>query len=605
MSSVNHSADELHEFLTFLYESTDGYVYAPTLDRTNLDENGRPTWSKHFFKWPNQSDDLYCHIVTETPNKDVYVAPALFNEPNPHKEYVKGSHVLWVDLDNGMPSESQIEGIPEPSYRLKTSSDDRQHWYWKLDSFQTDRMQVENANRNLMYSLGADASGWDCNQVLRPVQTINQKYGTSVNLLYHNANTISFTNFASVPVAPQLTVHLEANDLVDTAPVIAKYEWPREIFDLYRTREIPEGDRSTALMRLAYSGAELGMSDREIFSILYSADERWGKFRNRPDRLQRLSDMVARAKQKHPVGPLVTFKPTDILPAFGFQTFLNTEVTIEWIIPGVLQKLGYMMVTGPSGVGKTQWSLRFAIALALGKNFCGYEVKDPVKVVFFSMEMGHADLKYFLSEMAKTLHADDFNLLERNLILIPHGEPLYMDSPEGVKLFEEVMDTHKPDGFFFDSLGSASSGELNQENTAKVLMDWNDRARKKYQVFSWFIHHMRKANATNSKPNKQDDVYGNQYIFNRATSVYCLWPDRKNRNLIEVICLKKRLGPKEEPQAIERIANIDFRQTTLIVTDEPDPIVLTYEQPKPIVRPSKEELPPLPPKDRPPGVFDI
>lgn len=563
--------DELADFLGFLFEGQKGWVHAPTLDREILDDKGNPTYQPYFFQWPIERAALQTHITNNTAERDVYLAPALYNTDRATKETFLGTQVVWCEFDGNLPSQDHLAtcGLPLPSIRIKSSDEKHEHWYWRLDSFITDIVAVESVNRGLTYNLGADTSGWDATQILRPPRTLNHKRGKPVTLVDSSNAVQGLSIFGSISSAPKLATNFQVEDMVDTLEIVSKYQWPKEYFTLYRTREIEPGDRSTAMMRLAYMCAEMGMSDREIFSIMYSADDRWGKFRTRPDRIHRLNDIVLKARLKHPVGvsQALTGQLSE-LPSYGFNTFLQTEVVIEWIIPGMLQKQGYMMVTGPSGVGKTQWSLRFAMALAMGKAFCGYEISAPIKTLFFSLEMGHADLQFFLSDMAKTLQPEDYSLLEENLVLIPHGEPLYLDSEEGRKLFDSAMKAHTPDVFFFDSLGSASTTELSQEATAKTLMDWNDRARKSYNCASWFIHHMRKANGTNTKPNKQDDVYGNQYIFNRATSVYCLWPDKKNSNTIEVICLKKRLGPKEEPQVIERVKHIDFKQSTVMTAAE-------------------------------------
>ncbi|HET7713287.1 MAG TPA: hypothetical protein VFK94_02380, partial [Patescibacteria group bacterium] len=126
-------------------------------------------------------------------------------------------------------------------------------------------------------------------------------------------------------------------------------------------------------------------------------------------------------------------------------------------------------------------------------------------------------------------------------------------------VLESIIEDVVPDGIFIDSVGSTTSGALTDEKTIKNIMDYNDHLRKKYNVFTWWIHHMRKAQAENKKPNKLADVYGNQYLVNRATSVYCLWPKGSK---IEVIPLKKRLAKLEDPWDIQRLVNLDFMKVS-------------------------------------------
>ncbi len=318
----------------------------------------------------------------------------------------------------------------------------------------------------------------------------------------------------------------------------------------------------------------MGLSDNEMFSVLRNADDRWGKFKDRTDRDRRLTDLIGKARQKYPREILL---PDDAIPIYGLLSFLNTEVEIEWVIPGILQSQGYMLLTGPAGVGKTQFSLQWAIHLALGRNFLGYEVARPHRILFWSMEMGHPDLKYFLSTMCAGMPQEDLLLLEQNLLIAPLGESFYLDVEKTQEQFKEILSEFEVEGVFLDSMGSSASGAITDESTVRAVMDFNDMLRQRYSVFTWFIHHMRKAQGENKKPNKQADVYGNIYLVNRATSVFCLWPNGSN---IDVIPLKQRLAPTEDPWQITRMSNLTFikkNEVSIIksnkasmLTDDPD-----------------------------------
>jgi hypothetical protein len=135
----------------------------------------------------------------------------------------------------------------------------------------------------------------------------------------------------------------------------------------------------------------------------------------------------------------------------------------------------------------------------------------------------------------------------------------------------------------FDSVGSATSGDISQEGPVKALMGFNDHLRVTYDIWTWYIHHQRKAQGDNKKPNKLSDVYGNQYLVNRATSVVLLWP---NKDRIEITDLKIRLSAQTEPWEIQRLNNLEFvkLETVKIV-----PKTLTYK-PSPGVPVDDQEL---------------
>jgi RecA-family ATPase len=100
-----------------------------------------------------------------------------------------------------------------------------------------------------------------------------------------------------------------------------------------------------------------------------------------------------------------------------------------------------------------------------------------------------------------------------------------------------------------------SDEELSNESLVKSIMDWDASVRKRFNLFTWYIHHQRKAQATNKKPTDLSDVYGSHYITARATSVYCLWPEGPD---IEVTCLKRRLSGKEKTYRLARDGDLEF-----------------------------------------------
>ncbi len=106
----------------------------------------------------------------------------------------------------------------------------------------------------------------------------------------------------------------------------------------------------------------MGMVDAEIFAIIRNADDRWGKFKDRSDRNRRLSDLIGVVRNKYPEGTFAV-QPMleEMIPVFGLKSLLASTIEIEWVVEGLLQKQGYMLLSGPSGVGKTQFSLQWAI----------------------------------------------------------------------------------------------------------------------------------------------------------------------------------------------------------------------------------------------------
>ena len=553
-SSSSSGHQDLPNFLSFLYDGLEGYISTATKKLGDSVE-----FSRQSFKWPSQREELTAWIKANSNLVDVYVAPAIFSEASGRKEHFKASNVVWSEFDGHIPTDDDMGTIPSPSMRIRSSKLNNEHWYWRLDEPITDSHRIDSINRALTYQLGADTSGWDCNQILRPPGTFNFKYDNPIRVTILEVTEDTFSP-VGLDVLPAYDIsaldELETAEIPDVQEVIFKYVWPKDVSEFFRSKPVDGSDRSAMLMRLGYYLAEMRLSDVEMFAVLRNADDRWGKFKDRTDRNRRLSDLIVKARLKYPSEVDIG---EDVIPLFGVSSFLQTVIEIAWIIEGLLQEQGYMLLTGPAGVGKTQFSLRVAINLALGRDFLGFKVTRPCRILFWSLEMGHADLKFFISTMCDGFSAEDMLLLEQNLIIAPIGEAYYLDDKMTQIQFREILDTLDVDGVFIDSVGSTTSSGISDETTVKALMDFNDKLRKEKNVFTWYIHHNRKAQGDNKKPNKLADVYGNQYLVNRATSVYCLWPQNKT---IEVIPLKKRLAPMEDSWHITRFGNIDFRRTS-------------------------------------------
>jgi RepB DNA-primase from phage plasmid len=101
---------------------------------------------------------------------DVWHCAHLLNSRRRVKENAGPVGALYADGDG-----AQVpEGLPRPSAVVKSSAG-RDQSYWRL-SMPIPPETGESLNRRLAYAMGADKSGWDLTQLLRPPGTKNYKY---------------------------------------------------------------------------------------------------------------------------------------------------------------------------------------------------------------------------------------------------------------------------------------------------------------------------------------------------------------------------------------------------------------------------------------------
>lgn len=564
--TVVKTVPKSEQFFDLLYKEEPGFVYVA------LKEPKSGMWQQEFFDWPSEKESLLDFIQRNHNKQEVYFAPALFSRKEAKKDAVKGSHCFWVEFDGTIPDDT--EGIPEPSIKIQSSIDGHEHWYWLLDEFITSIPVIEESNRKLTYTLGSDVSGWDANQVLRPPGTTNHKREKTVICLRLNHSTQLLDFTADLQPAPIKLDEPPPEEIPSVEDVIAKIAVPKNLWNLFR-KGVPQGSRSDGLMALGYGFAELkpNLSTEELLSVLLNADNRWGKFSQRTDQLTRLLDIIVKARIKYPVDvELGEIEEVFEFPKFGFTSFTQTEITIDWIWKGWLHKQGYFLLTGPSGVGKSQFALNFAEKAVLQQSFLQEEMERPLRIGFLSLEMGHVELKHFIDLQSQGFTTEELEVLEKNLRLYPVGEPLYLTRDQNKVFVEELIGDEQLDGLIIDSLGSVTSTSLTSEEEVKNLMDWNDRLRKRMNCFTMFIHHHRKASGDNRKPNKLSDVYGSQYITARTTTTLTLWETAKG---LTAIPLKIRLRQRPDAFMIERDENLHFtksEKSIMIVGGDHSPV---------------------------------
>lgn len=563
--------DSILDFFKKVWKDTEGYVYLATKDKSG-------TWKKFFFKWPDDPIGLNAWVLEqEAVGSDVYFGPALYKEPkDATKENILGSWVYWSEWDGQAPTwdltEAQraaggpLKGIPGPSIRVQSSLTGHEHLYWISEEFQTNPDILERVNRTITYAGGADRGSWNSNRVLRPPYTTNRAQGKDreelpVQLLEVNDVVVSSKDFDVLPPPRKVAEEeVKMGDLPTLDQVKTQYFWPPDLLSIFDSKAA-EGDRSSAMVRVAMMCAEQGFSEEAIYVVLLDIDERWGKYKNRADRDKHLVKMVERAKQKHPQAlseeywdPKVETSSKDV---YGFLDLLQEDIQIEWVVKGLMPKKGIGIIAAAPGVGKTLMSVDIGINMALGRQYLDWEIEEPVKILYLSLEMSEAPFQYFQTYVAKGLTKEDLQLLNTQFLIAPVGEMILLNE-RGDKYITHMLKTYQPDVVIVDSM-SKMLIDMQDDREARLFMAKIKKYAEIHDTSFLFVHHNRKP--SENRPASQSDMFGSVFIAADADFIISLWKAKDQADAIAFSLAKNRLGPTGIPMVAKRKEDLRYEFT--------------------------------------------
>ena len=510
--------DDLEKYVDFLFEDQQGFVYSPIKKPDD--------WVSEFFAWPTERTKLLDHIKLNGSEHDVYICPSVFSKKEAKKDSFKSSRTVWVEFDGK--EEISFKDIPDPDAIVQTSSSTHVHCYWRTGTI-TNGESVDDINRRLTYYLQADTSGWDCTQLLRPPTSKNVKRGGLPVLLAHFNEQISekaFNNFDAAPAIEHASVELIEAQLLDPVKLLTQLPLLKSLRNKIEKETVDEGQRSQFLYKIAHELAEIGCNHTQVASIVFYIDERIGKFKNRSDRLIRISEIASLA--------LHSVSAEEDISLYNLQDVLNHTEDLEWIYGKYLHQQGFMILTGAPGVGKTQMSLQMAAAFTVGLEFMR-ETLSKSKVMFWSLEMDIRELKFLLRKQVENYPS--MQEVSKNLS--------FMDEPGSFIQYEELLEQFRPGVVIIDSMLELADGSLTDGAEVIQLTRWLKRMRKKYNCAMIIIHHNRKGSGTNKKPNRLEDLFGSVVLNKDIDTAICLWQE-EGSDEIDFIPVKSRFAVGQE-----------------------------------------------------------
>ena len=518
---------DLEDFCKFLWGMNTGYVYMPIKEQ----ETGK--WEEGFnFEWPAQKDKIIEHVFRYGKAHNVFMAPALFSRRSNLIEDVQGSQVAWAEFDGKVPSASDMKklGIPSPTLRVRSSVPGKEHWYWRYEQFQTDLSVIQDTNKALAYALGADPSGWDAGQVLRPVGSFNHKYESTPEVVVINNNHTSYgvQSFANIPV-PQDDFKLADFDrryIPRPDKTLLRYSWLPSEIELITRPNVPTGSRSSALAKLGYTLAEKGLDNNEMYAVIEWADSRWKKFADRSDAEKYYVRLINSVRVKYPYQTLKVSQDL-ILPFMSYKELKESQDNVTWLIDGILPDKGLLFIVGKSGDGKTIMATGLCKKLAVGGEYLTWSAVDrlPKRIFYLSLEMNTGELKLFFNKQDAFFNETEQKLLEENFYTFAaRQDQKYISvkfyQPESVTRLIATIEHLQPDIILVDSATKAIAVDMNNQPEVTKSMELIYRIRNELNCSMIVIHHTRKNPPSHGfKEADIDDMFGAQALQQDASAI--------------------------------------------------------------------------------------
>jgi hypothetical protein len=143
----------------------------PTGEKGKVNKKRHKPFKGKYFSWPGEKEKAATYVLEESNlGLNVYSCAHLLTKKKRIKENAAPILTLWADGD-----EAEIPtGVLAPTLTVE-SSPSRHQFFWRLNQTLPPR-EAEDLNQRLTYKIGADETGWDLTQLLRPPGTRNWDY---------------------------------------------------------------------------------------------------------------------------------------------------------------------------------------------------------------------------------------------------------------------------------------------------------------------------------------------------------------------------------------------------------------------------------------------
>lgn len=224
---------------------------------------------------------------------------------------------------------------------------------------------------------------------------------------------------------------------------------------------------------------------------------------------------------------------------------------------GLLPKNGLLFVGGPPKSYKSFVAQTMAFELCVGKPLFGaykshgatheliFAVDGPQRVLFLEQEIGFYDVRERMLPYFNSLLEPDKQRIRENFAIHSRDHEMRLDTDEGLKRIEAIIQATKPTVVVFDPLIEFHAENENDAQAMQRVLHGVDILRDTYNFATIITHHSGKPQTMSTREGP-DELRGSSVIFGKADSVMMIKPENRAKGFLNVGFTIRRSRPIQE-----------------------------------------------------------
>lgn len=158
--------------------------------------------------------------------------------------------------------------------------------------------------------------------------------------------------------------------------------------------------------------------------------------------------------------------------------FINTDdEAYDWVVPGLLERLDRLMLTGAEGLGKSMLIRQMATCIAAGLDPFTFEEIEPRQVLLVDCENSERQSRRKFRPLAAASITAQRRVPDGNLRLIHRPEGIDLTRTDDAAWLTERVTVHRPDVLFIGPFYRLHAANLNEELPARKTIAVLDQIR--------------------------------------------------------------------------------------------------------------------------------